>query len=424
MKLRTILTILILSLMLKPFVLFAQFTGGTGEPNDPYQIATAEQLLSIGSDPNLFEKNFVMVADIDLDPNLPGGSIFKNSIITQDESDSVGGHTGPSFEGIFDGNGYTISNLHIEGEYGYDAGLFGKLSGLVKDLNLTDVVVSGSPCGAIAGLNHRGMILRCSVTGQISGAENVGGLVGSNWEASIVECESKVQVTGVDNVGGMVGNGPGGTIIRCEAIAEITGDRNVGGLFGSGHDGQIIECRAIGVVIGNDFVGGLIGSSDKIAILRSSSNCNVTSERIAGGLIGSAHWLPGPLILDCYTLGSITGSIVGGIAGVASHNQFMNCYAACNIVALENGDGDMLVGGLFGDTRTSRWTPIAVSCFWDSELSGVTNSTGSNPQLEIGTGLKTEQMWDETLFRNSGLDLKNVWVIQEGDYPKLKWEVE
>jgi hypothetical protein len=29
------------------------FAGGTGDPGDPYQIATAEQLISIGSDPNL-----------------------------------------------------------------------------------------------------------------------------------------------------------------------------------------------------------------------------------------------------------------------------------------------------------------------------------------------------------------------------------
>ena len=47
------------------------FAGGTGEPNDPYQIATAEQLIAIGLDPNLLSRNFVLVADIDLDPNLP-----------------------------------------------------------------------------------------------------------------------------------------------------------------------------------------------------------------------------------------------------------------------------------------------------------------------------------------------------------------
>ena len=48
----------------------SQFAGGTGEPNDPYLIATAEQLISIGSDPSLLNKHYLMVNDIDLDPNL------------------------------------------------------------------------------------------------------------------------------------------------------------------------------------------------------------------------------------------------------------------------------------------------------------------------------------------------------------------
>jgi hypothetical protein len=273
-------------------------------------------------------------------------------------------------------------------------------------------------------MNHQGMILRCHVTGQVSGTEDVGGLVGSNWDASLVECQAQVQVSGDDNVGGMVGGGPGGTLMRCEVQAEVSGVRNVGGLVGEGHDGQIIECQTTGTVIGGDNVGGLIGNSDKTMIWRSSANCDVTAEQIAGGLVGSAQWLPGPLISDCYAQGSITGSTVGGIAGEASHNQFLNCYAACEVFPLEAEDRDVLVGGLFGETRTSRWAPITVACFWDAKLSGITIGTGSNPLLEIGTGLTTEQMWDDSLFRDAGWDLKNVWVISEGDYPKLKWEME
>jgi len=54
----------------------AQFAGGTGEVDDPFQITTAEQLISIGQDPDLLDKCFVLVNDLDLDPNLPGGRIF------------------------------------------------------------------------------------------------------------------------------------------------------------------------------------------------------------------------------------------------------------------------------------------------------------------------------------------------------------
>ena len=37
------------------------FAGGTGEPNDPYQIATVADLLAIGSDHDLLRKHFVLV---------------------------------------------------------------------------------------------------------------------------------------------------------------------------------------------------------------------------------------------------------------------------------------------------------------------------------------------------------------------------
>jgi len=418
--------ILIVCLMLQSSALSVEFVGGTGEPNDPYQIATAEQLIAIGSDHNLLDKSFVLVADIDLDPNLPGGRVFEDALIAQDDSNSVGGHGGHSFDGVFDGRGHTIANMHIEGKYGYDAALFGILSGLVKDLRLTDVVVSGSPCGAIAGLNSDGMILRCSVTGQVSGVENVGGLVGSNWDASLVDCVAQVQVTGEDNVGGMVGSGgPGGTLMRCKVQAEVNGRRSVGGLVGRGHNGQIFECCATGTVIGSNDVGGLIGSSG-IMIWRSSANCEVIAEQTAGGLAGSAHWSFGLLIADCYAQGSVTGSTVGGLVGESRHSQAINCYAACEIIPLETEGRGPFIGGLFGDTMTSRWAPLTVACFWDAELSGVAASTGSDP-LELGTGLTTEQMQDEDAFRSAGWDgwdFSHVWMICEGDYPRLQWEVE
>ncbi len=413
--------ILMVCLMLQSSALSVEFAGGTGEPNNPYQIATAEQLIAIGSDPDLLDKSFVLVADIDLDPNLPGGRVFEDALIAQDECDNVSGHVGPSFDGVLDGQGHTIANLHIEGKYGYDAGLFGILTGLVKDLRLTDVVVSGTPCGAIASFNLCGMILRCSVTGQVSGIEIVGGLVGSSWDASLVDCVAQVQVTGEDNVGGMVGV-TGGFLMRCKVQAEVSGHRKVGGLVGVGSYGQIFECCAAGTVIGSDNVGGLIGSSGMM-IWRSSANCEVTAEQTAGGLAGSAHWSNGLSIADCYAQGSVTGSIVGGLVGRSPYNQVMNCYAACELFPMEAEDTDPLVGGLFGDIFVLNWTPMTTACFWDAELSGVAVSTGSHP-IELGIGLTTEQMQDEDVFRSAGWDFSNIWMICEGDYPRLQWEIE
>ncbi|MCP4260816.1 MAG: hypothetical protein GY774_25310 [Planctomycetes bacterium] len=411
--------ILIVCLSLQTLVLSADFAGGTGEANDPYQIATAKQLISINSDYDLMSKHFILVNNIDLDPNLPDGRIFTDALISQDKKDD--GYWGSPFRGVFDGQGHTIANLHIDGQPGYNAGLFGMLDGLVMNLHLTDVVVSGSPCGAIAGMNGDGMILRCSVTGQISGHEDVGGLAGGNGFGSLVECRALVKVTGGDKVGGIVG-GNSGTLMHCNVQVEVVGQQDVGGLAGNAH-GRIIECIATGAVVGSNNVGGLIGDSRGSIILRSSAICDVTAEETAGGLAGKATWFFGGMFSDCYFQGSVAGSTVGGLIGEVMELQVFNCYAACEILALGTKGRDPVFGGLFGDTRTTSWAPLTAACFWDAELSGIDISTGSYP-LELGTGLTTEQMLDEEVYRNAGWDFSRDWMICEGCYPKLRWEVE
>jgi hypothetical protein len=72
----------------------------------PYQIATARQLVSIGDDPNLLGKYFTMVGDIDLDPNLPGGQVFAHAVLAYDEDPYNGRRV--AYTGRFYGNGHTI----------------------------------------------------------------------------------------------------------------------------------------------------------------------------------------------------------------------------------------------------------------------------------------------------------------------------
>ena len=65
----------------RPAIRAAEFAGGKGEPNDPYLIATAEQLIAIGSDSSLLSKHFLMVHDVDLDPNLSAAYAFDQAVI-------------------------------------------------------------------------------------------------------------------------------------------------------------------------------------------------------------------------------------------------------------------------------------------------------------------------------------------------------
>ena len=297
------------------------------------------------------------------------------------------------------------------------------LEGMVKNLHLTDVVINGSQCGAIAGINE-GTILGCSVTGHISGTEDVGGLVGYNLEeGSLVECRAEMLVTGNESVGGIVGRNAG-ILMRCEAQAEVNGQQSVGGLVGINSRGRIIECRTTGIVTGGDIVGGLIGESRQTFVLMSSAICDVTAEKVAGGLTGQATWWHlSYLFADCYFQGSITGSTIGGLVGETGDIQVLNCYAACEFFPLGSKGRDPVIGGLFGEIFIPDWAPVTINCFWDTEFSGIAASTGSH-SLELGTGLTTEQMLDEEVFQNAGWDFSHTWMICESIYPRLQWEVK
>ncbi|MBN2594017.1 MAG: hypothetical protein JXA81_10955, partial [Sedimentisphaerales bacterium] len=73
---------------------YAQYGGGSGTAEDPYLIYTAEQMNTIGAEPNDWDKHFKLMADIDL------------SIYTGTDFNVIGYGLFPAFSGVFDGNGH------------------------------------------------------------------------------------------------------------------------------------------------------------------------------------------------------------------------------------------------------------------------------------------------------------------------------
>jgi len=217
----------------------AKYSGGTGEPNEPYQIATAADLIALGETPEDYDKHFILTADIDLDPNLPGRKVFDRAVIAPDVNEMQGGFQGTSFTGVFDGNGRAISRLTITGND--HLGLFGRLAvwwdydhwcgGEVKNLGMVEVNISGSggAVGGLAGYND-GRIATSYSSGSVRGGSSVGVLVGYNY-GSIVACYSRGAVRGRDGVGGLVG-GNGGSVAMSYSISVVSGDLRVGGLVG------------------------------------------------------------------------------------------------------------------------------------------------------------------------------------------------
>ena len=112
-----------------------------------------------------------------------------------------------AFNGIFDGNGRSISNLYINRPNNDNIGLFSDIGqqGIVRNLGLINVTVTGgNTTGSIAG-QHRGLIVASYATGTVSSyKESIGGLVGRN-QRRIYRSHADVIVKGGKHVGGLVG---------------------------------------------------------------------------------------------------------------------------------------------------------------------------------------------------------------------------
>ena len=65
-KIQWVISLLLVMLHFSFLPAQAKYGGGSGEPNDPYLIYTAEQMNTIVAEPNAWDKNFKLMADIDL----------------------------------------------------------------------------------------------------------------------------------------------------------------------------------------------------------------------------------------------------------------------------------------------------------------------------------------------------------------------
>jgi thioredoxin len=228
-----------------------KYGGGAGDPNDPYRIATAADLITLGQTPGDYDRHFTLTTNIDLDPNLAGQKVFDNAVIAADvnQANEAWRFDGTGFSGVFDGNEHTISNLTIKGKG--TLGLFGVLasSAEVRDLGVVDVNIVGScdRIGGLAGSNGwmagtpGGRVTRCYSTGIVRGSGSVGGLVGANL-GTLDSCYAQGTVSGSTGVGGLLGSndvilttsGPvAGKVRRCYSTAGVTGLEAAGGLVGN-----------------------------------------------------------------------------------------------------------------------------------------------------------------------------------------------
>jgi hypothetical protein len=277
----------------------AQYSGGSGTARDPYQIATAADLIHLGGTPTDYDKHFALVADIDLDPTLPGGKVFDRAVIAPGSffNNKYNPFDGTPFTGVFDGNQHTISHLTITGN---DClGLFGQLlsQAQVKGLGMVEVRITGSGyyAGGLVGHNGEGSVIHCYSTGVVQGGQYVGGLAGENHGA-VMHCYSSSAVQGTFAVGGLVGSNYGGTVAQCYSTGAVSGNTSVGGLVAANWNwGTISRCYSRGAVSGTLWAGGLVGENDS-TVTHCYSAGAVRGKDGLGGLVGYS----GGAVIGCF----------------------------------------------------------------------------------------------------------------------------
>lgn len=280
---------------------------GKGTQFEPYLIQSAADLATLAYTLNAKEEYqpqvyYKMTADIDLEnkPWIPIG-------LTEQVP----------FNSYFDGDGHKITNLKLESKYGTDCGLFGVMSGEVKNLGIESGMTSGYArnLGAFAGI-LKGKINNCYNKSDIFNAYNIPN-------------DSYPHKFPVQYIGGIAGTVWLGDIDNSYNTGAIQGQR-AGGIFGS------YKCW------GDIDSNGLVVPSPK-----------------AFG--------------NNYNTGNITGIIAGGIAGEAANSYLVNCINLGTILSYDYYDYEYkvpIIGGIVGKLNFSD-EPIYHEKYDDYENAGI-----------------------------------------------------
>lgn len=353
-------------------------------------IYTAEDLHNIRND---LAGKYILMNDIDL-------SAYENW-------EPVGTSEEP-FTGDLNGNGHSISDMTIKGEYDREDelyfGLFGYSTGnLVTDLFVTDANIDiryvdtefsqEIRVGIIAGYAGGFETKNCVVTGNI----NVDGFTRG--------C-----------IGGLFGKENMCEPLNCVNYADITvklGEKNavldIGGITGLSPYDAINQCCNFGniTVSGTD----IPDSYRKINI---------------GGIMGTLGMYTVE-IYDCYNRGNISvdfsaeDTYLGGIMGDAYAIE--RCYNTGDIIVPEDFAG--CEGGISGSFSEAWIAIVPVSkienVYYINESLYPSYIDGAYAPREhdiTATLLSEEEFKNQASFTE--LDFENIWTMEENGYPVLR----
>ena len=216
--------------------------GNDYDLNNSTFISTAEELFAFANEVNVNNNAFngktvYLVADIDLN----------NAAWTP-----VGQTGATTFNGVFDGQNHTISNLNVNseaqtGEH-YSSGLFGWVEshtaghGHLKNVKIEGATINGHHnCGALVGYitQETALVENCHVTG------------------ATVTCTKANNDADGDKAGALIGNATVATPVNnCTAAnSTVSAGRDAGQVIGAGKAANVTGCSATDVAVSANGTG-------------------------------------------------------------------------------------------------------------------------------------------------------------------------
>ena len=268
---------------------------GDGKKDSPYIITKAEELAWFRDQVNGGNKKIcAKIADnvevIDLKNFCHAADASKK--IDEQSWVPIGNSNNP-YQGTFDGNGKTITNLYINASQ-VNMGLFGyTYGGTIKNLTFeyANVTNTNNYAGVLVGKAFVGSTLqniKISNTCQIKGGKYTGGIAGY-LDGNAYNCVNCATVQGIQYIGGLCGySSTGNSMTACANYGNVTASSSgVGGLVGYFSGGTIQDCANYGDVKGTEYVAGMAGSvkNGKIQNVFSYGNISVTTKTQRVGMV-------------------------------------------------------------------------------------------------------------------------------------------
>ena len=163
------------------------------------------------------------------------------------------GQTGATtFNGVFDGQNYTISNLSVNSETetggNYSSGLFGWVEthtaghGVIKNVKINGATVKGNHnCGALVGYitEKNALVENCHVTG------------------ATIRCTNANADANGDKAGALIGNATNATKVKdCTAAnSTVSAGRDAGQVIGAAKSANVTGCSATNVTVTSNGTG-------------------------------------------------------------------------------------------------------------------------------------------------------------------------